>query len=987
MGLGLALLVTQLVDYVAKVALLSRLVQEPGLRLHFWALVFAHVAANMRSASAALCRPPNAVGCVGAGGAGGKRCRVPCCLAPAVVLLLGVATPLLQVLHVRDALVAACRRRRGVGPTPRMPLAPLDVVMEGSVFVLLTMHIHCILLLGRVAVAPVVVSASLRVSPWGATLPPWGATLATLLIVAGATSLVNVTTSLLMWDSAVSLTLARGIFKGQSGWRHSTTHAVFRGNEFVGRAALLAIVAAVMPPKYAAGYLVASYLAHLLLFVVASSPTSLWSSAVLAWPILFVNLPQYVDSPKHAASAQSVASLVCGLRALELAVAGSAAIAVVLLEPGRGDVGRPAALVDDVLEALQTLCRRRVLVGLLGLCLLLYYRCMLVRWCRVQAVQAQADTSEAGEGGKRLGSSGFEQSSDPATPVLSPDSPEVNSFWPPALDLSSLLLRAACQREVPKVPGHALSGPSPWGPGRSASSSDAGPVGRHAARDGPRMQDFDMIRTIGCGEFGQVCQVRWRATQEIFAMKRLSKLEYARRRITEKARREVMTLTAARGHPFVVELYFAIESVHEWALIMEYCPHGDLQQLLLAEGCPGLDLGRILKIASEVTLALEHLHSRGIAYRDLKLENIVLGQDGHAKLTDFGLAKQIEGGGDAVAEAERQGGAYTAFTWTFCGSYGYTAPEVSLRRQVHGFAVDMYSFGVLLLMLLMGGEVHHIEQGPPWESRLPPETPGQLKAVLDRLSFDFYWASHCLLKPARASHRVEVNLNGEVVVASRRSRTSRRPRAGDISRPPTSPRVPQSPGRLPMGELPSVIEPDLSALPPPASPQSPASPTIGPASAPHGGAGAASRPVHFPALGVDCADAQVKWDHAIALIRLLVDEQPELRGNVATLRRHAFFDSVLDWRLVYPRSWLRERVVAQLRAHAGGRSLPRGAAGRLETLAAEELAALLDDDSAQLAFLAQFSLPRAELLSPVWTESGNAASLDRQLHEWVTHYP
>merc|ERR1712129_541213 len=79
---------------------------------------------------------------------------------------------------------------------------------------------------------------------------------------------------------------------------------------------------------------------------------------------------------------------------------------------------------------------------------------------------------------------------------------------------------------------------------------------------------------------------------------------------------------------------------------------------------------------------------------------------GRAKLTDFGLAKQRRGGHNAIVEAEQSGGSYASFTSTYCGSHGYAAPEIH-PRLVHGFAADLYSFGVLLLMLLMGGEVFH----------------------------------------------------------------------------------------------------------------------------------------------------------------------------------------------------------------------------------------------------------------------------------------
>ena len=90
---------------------------------------------------------------------------------------------------------------------------------------------------------------------------------------------------------------------------------------------------------------------------------------------------------------------------------------------------------------------------------------------------------------------------------------------------------------------------------------------------------------------------------------------------------------------------------------------------------------------SEVLLALEDLHKRDIIFRDLKPENVVLDEDGHALLTDFGLSK--EGIIEDIA------------TYSFCGSLAYLAPEI-IRKKGHGKAVDWYLLGVLLYELVIG---------------------------------------------------------------------------------------------------------------------------------------------------------------------------------------------------------------------------------------------------------------------------------------------
>jgi serine/threonine protein kinase len=92
--------------------------------------------------------------------------------------------------------------------------------------------------------------------------------------------------------------------------------------------------------------------------------------------------------------------------------------------------------------------------------------------------------------------------------------------------------------------------------------------------------------------------------------------------------------------------------------------------------------------AAEILLALEDLHKRDIIYRDLKPDNVVLEEEGHAQLTDFGLSKEgvLEGAKGAKS---------------FCGSVAYLAPEM-LRRVGHGKSVDWYLLGVLLYEMVVG---------------------------------------------------------------------------------------------------------------------------------------------------------------------------------------------------------------------------------------------------------------------------------------------
>jgi protein kinase A len=88
--------------------------------------------------------------------------------------------------------------------------------------------------------------------------------------------------------------------------------------------------------------------------------------------------------------------------------------------------------------------------------------------------------------------------------------------------------------------------------------------------------------------------------------------------------------------------------------------------------------------AANVVLMIEYLHSLKMIYRDIKPENLLIGEDGYLKLTDFSFIKQIN-----------------CRTYTLCGTPNYMAPEIIMNRG-HGSAVDWWSFGILLYEMVEG---------------------------------------------------------------------------------------------------------------------------------------------------------------------------------------------------------------------------------------------------------------------------------------------
>lgn len=239
-----------------------------------------------------------------------------------------------------------------------------------------------------------------------------------------------------------------------------------------------------------------------------------------------------------------------------------------------------------------------------------------------------------------------------------------------------------------------------------------------------KLSSFRIVGLIGEGSFGSVyeaCDLRAGAGERRCALKILHRRQYLAQDMLARAKQERQVLKAAR-HPFIVRLLCAFRTPgNEMALVMEYCCNGNLNDLLLRCGRPGLGEGLVRRLLAEVLLALAYLHDElDVVFRDVKPENIVLDANMHAKLTDFGLAK---------VEASRGAGACS-----FVGSIYFVAPEVTPAACRYSPAVDIYALGLVAWVCLTGGRQPEMGQGSKDgpSQRLPPASHGALRSWLEQ---------------------------------------------------------------------------------------------------------------------------------------------------------------------------------------------------------------------------------------------------------------
>ena len=197
------------------------------------------------------------------------------------------------------------------------------------------------------------------------------------------------------------------------------------------------------------------------------------------------------------------------------------------------------------------------------------------------------------------------------------------------------------------------------------------------------MDSFTIVAVLGRGFFGKVMLVKKKDTGELYAVKSIHKQRLIESNMshTVLAERNILLKTS---NPFIVRLCFAFQTSSKFYLGLEYGAGGELFYLMDRAGALPVDLVRLY--VAEIALALHYLHTMGIIYRDLKPENILLDAQGHIKLTDFGLSK------DMVENSQKN-------THTLCGTTEYIAPEMILR-QAYSYSIDWWALGILTYEML-----------------------------------------------------------------------------------------------------------------------------------------------------------------------------------------------------------------------------------------------------------------------------------------------
>ncbi|KAL8771187.1 MAG: hypothetical protein Q9209_003358 [Squamulea sp. 1 TL-2023] len=235
---------------------------------------------------------------------------------------------------------------------------------------------------------------------------------------------------------------------------------------------------------------------------------------------------------------------------------------------------------------------------------------------------------------------------------------------------------------------------------------------------------WSLGKTIGAGSMGKVKLAKNLETGEQVAVKivpRQSTDEHHSNRDRERAdhSKEIRTAREAAivtllSHPYICAMRDVVRTNYHWYMLFEYVNGGQMLDYIISHG--RLKEKQARKFGRQIASALDYCHRNSIVHRDLKIENILISKTGDIKIIDFGLSNLFS------PRAQLK---------TFCGSLYFAAPELLQAKQYTGPEVDIWSFGIVLYVLVCG-KVPFDDQSMP-----------QLHAKIKKGVVDYpAWLSH-----------------------------------------------------------------------------------------------------------------------------------------------------------------------------------------------------------------------------------------------------
>jgi serine/threonine-protein kinase len=248
---------------------------------------------------------------------------------------------------------------------------------------------------------------------------------------------------------------------------------------------------------------------------------------------------------------------------------------------------------------------------------------------------------------------------------------------------------------------------------------------------GTRVAHYEVISTIGRGGMGEVYKARDSKLKRDVALKTLSEELAADPDRMERLEREAQII-AALNHPHIAAIHGIEEIDGRKVLVLELVEGQTLADRL--RGGP-LRVDIAFEIALQIASAIENAHDRGVAHRDLKPDNVAFTRDGHVKVLDFGLARDLASAGSAHAtlvNVERG---------VASGTAAYMSPEQARGETTDG-QTDIWAFGITLYEMLTGTSpferksstetLARVLEAEPDYNKLPPSLPAGAKRLVRR---------------------------------------------------------------------------------------------------------------------------------------------------------------------------------------------------------------------------------------------------------------